>query len=100
MGMKTNRKTILLVALCLLLIVAGAIASASSDLVDSLSIPWWTADGGGDNSNGGPYVLRGTAGQSDAGRASGGDFSLAGGFWAAYPFEQGPIELYMPMVVK
>ena len=47
MGMKTSRKTILLVALCLLLIVAGAIASASSDLVDSLSIPWWTADGGG-----------------------------------------------------
>ncbi len=100
MGTKINRRAVLLLGICLLLIAAGAIASASNDLIDSLTIPWWTADGGGGDSTGGPYTLHGTAGQPDAGRSSGGDFSLMGGFWAAAPFEQGTIELYMPMVVR
>jgi hypothetical protein len=45
-------------------------------------IDWYTIDSGGGTSSGGSYQLSGTIGQPDAGRASGGDFELVGGFWA------------------
>jgi hypothetical protein len=43
---------------------------------------WFTIDGGGTTtSSGGPYTLRGTIGQPDAGLLSGGANVVAGGFW-------------------
>ncbi len=45
------------------------------------SIDWHTIDGGGGTSTGGLYSISGTIGQPDAGTMSGGNFSLAGGFW-------------------
>jgi len=46
-------------------------------------INWWTIDGGGGTSAGGPFELSGTVGQHDAGQTmSGGAFELVGGFWA------------------
>jgi hypothetical protein len=45
------------------------------------SIDWFTIDGGGGTSSGGAYSLSGTIGQPDAGRMSGGNFTLEGGFW-------------------
>ena len=54
-------------------------------LAESFDLSWRTIDGGGDTSIGGDYVLSGTIGQPDAGAMTGGDFELAGGFWAA-PF--------------
>ncbi len=47
------------------------------------SLDWWTVDGGGGTSSGGGFVLAGTIGQPDAGRMTGGDYALEGGFWAA-----------------
>jgi hypothetical protein len=47
----------------------------------SYSIDWFTIDGGGGTSSGGPYSLSGTIGQADAGRLSGGNYTLDGGFW-------------------
>jgi hypothetical protein len=44
-------------------------------------IDWFTIDGGGGTSSGGPYTLSGTIGQPDAGALAGGNFSLVGGFW-------------------
>lgn len=43
-----------------------------------------TIDGGGGTSSGGEFSLTGTIGQHDAGTQilRGGEFSLAGGFWA------------------
>ena len=46
------------------------------------SIDRSTIAGGGGTSTNGPYSLSGTIGQPDAGRMSGGNFSLTGGFWA------------------
>ena len=48
------------------------------------AIPWSKVSGGGAMlSTGGPYTVSGTIGQHDAGaRATGGDYSLTGGFWA------------------
>jgi hypothetical protein len=45
------------------------------------SIDWSTIDGGGGTSAGGGYSVTGTIGQPDAGRMSGGSFTLEGGFW-------------------
>ena len=45
------------------------------------SIDWHTIDGGGGTSTGGVYVVTGTIGQPDAGRMTGGNFTIEGGFW-------------------
>lgn len=100
MKSRTRQIMVVLLGICLLLAVVWTIGMASDDLTDSFSIAWWTADGGGGDSTGGPYALSGTAGQPDAGRASGGDYALVGGFWSAVWLEQGPTTLYMPMVTR
>jgi len=47
----------------------------------SFSIDWFTIDGGGGTSTGGVYSVGGTIGQPDAGKLTGGQFTLDGGFW-------------------
>lgn len=49
------------------------------------SIKWYTVDGGGGTSSGGPYELSGTIGQPDADYLAGGDYELLGGFWTGGP---------------
>ncbi len=45
-------------------------------------IDWFTIDGGGGaTSAGGGFAVSGTIGQADAGRLSGGNYTLDGGFW-------------------
>jgi hypothetical protein len=73
-----------------------ALAAGSYDL------SWWTVDSGGGNSHGGSFILNGTIGQPDAGTvASGGGYTLAGGFWhggvAATPAE---LKIYLPQVIR
>jgi hypothetical protein len=46
------------------------------------SIDWYTIDGGGGTSTGGVYSVTGTIGQPDAGRLTGGQYTLEGGFWS------------------
>ena len=46
----------------------------------ALTLPWFSADGGGGTSAGGNFTLDGTIGQPDAGRLTGGDFAVEGGF--------------------
>ena len=46
------------------------------------TLDWWTVDGGGGTfSTNGGYSLGGSIGQPDAGTASGGTYTLDGGFW-------------------
>ncbi len=49
------------------------------------SIEWYTIDGGGGTSTGGPYQLAGTIGQPDADYSGGGQYELLGGFWVGGP---------------
>ncbi len=44
-------------------------------------IPWYTIDGGGGTSTGGPYSLTGTIGQADTGVSSGGVYVHSAGYW-------------------
>jgi hypothetical protein len=64
-------------------------------------IPWFTVDGGGGNSGGGPYILSGTAGQPDAGELSGDTYTLTGGFWTGVAGPMPPLfAIYLPLVLR
>ena len=71
-------------ALLALLLLATAPALAQ------YHIDWYTIDGGGGTSSGGPYTLTGTIGQPDADWCVGGLYELLGGFWPGEPI--GPAE--------
>jgi len=53
-------------------------------------INWSTIDGGGGTSTGGVFSVSGTVGQPDAGRMSGGNFGVEGGFWGFISAVQTP----------
>jgi len=55
-----------------------------------LAIDWSTIDGGGGISTGGVFTVTGTIGQPDAGKMSGGNFALDGGFWGVVAAVQTP----------
>ncbi len=61
--------------------IALSVAGAGALRAQSFSIDWFTIDGGGGTSTGGVYSVSGTIGQPDAGRMSGGNYSIDGGFW-------------------
>ena len=48
-------------------------------------LSWYTIDGGGGRSIGGPYELVGTIGQPDAAYSAGDGLELLGGFWPGGP---------------
>lgn len=54
------------------------------------AIDWFTFDGGGRASSGGPYSLQGTLGQPDAGTSSGGGYTSQGGFWPGVTSQSAP----------
>ena len=53
-------------------------------------VTFHTIDGGGGSSVGGTYTLRGTIGQPDAARGSGGTYALVGGYWGVARPSVGP----------
>lgn len=65
----------------LLFILLFTVATAFGDY----ELSWYTIDGGGGQSSGGPYVLTGTIGQPDATYSNGGNYELLGGFWPGGP---------------
>jgi uncharacterized membrane protein len=85
----------------LLLIATAALAwgglrvvSAQSGIYD---LSWNSVDGGGGTSNSSSYSLSGTIGQADAGAMTGGNYSLAGGFWGggvSNPF------IFLPLIQR
>ena len=64
-------------------IALGAVLGMFTDVsAVSLSLTWYTVDGGGHTfSTGHRLELGGTIGQPDAGTLTGGHFVLSGGFW-------------------
>ena len=67
---------------------AAFVAFASH--AQNFSIEWFTIDGGGGTSTGGVYSVSGTIGQPDAGRMTGGNYSIDGGFWGIIAAVQTP----------
>ncbi len=56
----------------------------------NFSINWYSIDGGGGVSTGGTFTVTGTVGQPDAGKMSGGAYTLDGGFWGIFALVQTP----------
>ena len=61
------------------------VMSAASVSSGQYELSWYTIDGGGGTSSGGPYVLTGTIGQPDAAYSAGGNYEVLGGFWPGGP---------------
>jgi hypothetical protein len=75
--------------LCLISLLLFSLSTRAQ----SFTVDWFTIDGGGGTSTGGVYSVSGTMGQPDAGKMSGGNFSIDGGFWgiiAAVPTPGAP----------
>src|SRR6266705_5521518 len=67
---------------CLLILALGVLLAGGATVgAQTYAIDWFTIDGGGGTSTGGVYSVSGTIGQPDAGRMSGGNYTLDGGFW-------------------
>jgi hypothetical protein len=63
--------------------IASVMLAGATVAHSAFDLRWYTFDGGGTGAAaGGSFVLAGTVGQPDAGKMSGGGFTLTGGFWA------------------
>lgn len=62
-------------------IIAVSVLTCSVMTMADYSIDWYTIDGGGGTSTGGPYTLTGTIGQADAAVSSAAEYVLSAGFW-------------------
>jgi hypothetical protein len=91
--MKTKKRIFLSISILgLLLISAGVLALTNPE------IPRYFMGSGGESSGGG-YTLTGSLGQHDAGPTlSGGEYTLAGGFWGAGGTINYPV--YLPLVLR
>lgn len=72
---------------CILALLIGLSSSAA---LAQYSIDWHTIDGGGGTSTGGVYSVSGTIGQPEAGKMSGGSYTIDGGFWGIVAVVQTP----------
>lgn len=63
-------------------LATATLALCAQSALAQYSLDWQTIDGGGGVCTAGAYTLSGTIGQPDAGLLTGGNFTLAGGFWA------------------
>ena len=98
-----SKKVTLFLLVAVLCLTAVATLLALPEAPTSLSITWWSTDGGGNTSRSSSFSLSGTAGQADAGRMTGGSYSLTGGFWNAQTGEIGggqTLRVYLPLVRK
>ena len=81
----SRKKAILLGACALILAIVPAalavVAIQAAPDANDFAVPWWTVDGGGKTSQGGPYALSGSAGQPDAGGATRGSDNQHSRFW-------------------
>jgi hypothetical protein len=91
---------VLMLAIVLLLALFSLAGLALAQL-NGYNLNWWTVDNGGGASGNGTYTLNGTIGQPDAGTlASGGGYTLAGGFWHGGAVTKVEMKVYLPLMVK
>ena len=95
--MNHKTKIILLLSLVSILLLTGT-ALAAGDY----QINWWTVDGGGGYSQSadGQYALQGTVGQPEAGSATGGGYTLQGGFWQSLEAAIREFLIHLPLIVS
>ena len=85
------RKTGILIALAVLPLVAATTLAPTA-----LTMQKHVIGGGGGHSEGGSFVLNGTAGQAVAGTVGSAPYELCAGFWCG----MGRYEIYLPLVLR
>ena len=88
--MRRMTSTIVITLLGVLLVVSltharpdrGPNATAPASMGGTYTLDWSTIDGGGGTSSSGSLAVSGTLGQPDAAIATGGTYTLSGGFWS------------------
>ena len=91
--MKSNTRLTLFGALLMSLALAAPLKAQTGGGYD---LTWNTTDGGGVSfATGGGYSLGATIGQPDAGNASGGGYTLSGGFWY-----DSQLRVFVPRVLR
>jgi hypothetical protein len=85
-----NRQTPAWLFAVLLVMLGLGFAGPGKLQAQNFAIDWFTIDGGGGTSTGGVYTVSGTIGQPDAGRMSGGNYTIDGGFWGIIAAIQTP----------
>ncbi|MGH2538665.1 MAG: hypothetical protein ACRDHL_14850 [Candidatus Promineifilaceae bacterium] len=95
-----KRKLSLLLLCAALLLAAAALVAAQDAPGGGFAISWWTVDGGGGRSQAGSYTLGGTVGQADAGRLTGANYVLRGGFWRGGWNPAQGLKTHLPLVIK
>lgn len=100
-----KRATILYVSVLLALTIGFIVSNrnvtpVSAKPADTLTIDWYTIDGGGaTNLTGGTFTLSGTVGQFDASStAQVGSYGLTAGFWAAWNLPS--YSIFLPLIQK
>jgi hypothetical protein len=97
MKIKPYSRFKVLIVFCLLSLITLPVLAQSGGIYN---LEWSTIDGGGGMlSAGGTYSVSGTAGQSDAGVMSGGEYSLAGGFWGGGAATT-QLQLFLPVILR
>lgn len=82
--------------LALVLLSAAWYGTAHAQTGGGYDLSWTTFDGGGTTTaSGGIYSLGATIGQPEAGRQSGGIYTVLGGFWREWIYK-----LFMPLIYK
>ena len=77
----------------------GLLLPAASALAgNSFELSWSVVGAGGGASEGGDYALQGTAGQPEAGEATGGIYTLASGYWSN--LVETNYDLFIPVVTR
>jgi hypothetical protein len=93
-----KRQVILFLLAVVLVLALGGVVFAQTG--GGYDLTWNTVDGGGYTfSSGAGYSLGGTAGQADAGRLSGGGYTLNGGFWRGGVVVGSIYKLYLPCIL-
>lgn len=91
-----SRRLMPALILTMLLLISVLYGIVHAQTGGGYDLSWNTLDGGGNTTaTGGVYSLGATIGQPDAGRQSGGIYSLDGGFWTEPMYR-----LYQPLILK
>ena len=95
-------KRIASVIVCAVLVgLPGLYQAASAQTGGPYELSWSDVGASG-SSSGGVYSLDSTIGQPEAGAVSGGDYTLAGGFFASPGVLQSPVmpRVYLPLLQR
>lgn len=95
--MDKKKASAFLMALALLLLLAGAALAGSAG---GYTVGWQVLAGGGAPALAGQVALNGTLGQPVAGLSASGSYNISGGYWYRGSLTPPPMIYYLPFIIK